>query len=218
VNAAPTANDDNFTVDEDGTLTVSAANGVLHNDTDGQGDPLSAVRKSNTAHGTLAFNADGSFTYTPDADFNGTDSFTYQASDGQANSGTATVTITVNPVNDAPSFTPGADVSVNVTTEPQAVSGWATGLSAGPADESGPGPSGQTLAFEVVDIASDNGSLFAEGGGPAIDANGNLTFTPAGVQGTATVTVRLKDGGGTANGGQDTSPAVTFKITIFGGP
>jgi len=72
-------------------------------------------------HGTLSLNADGSFSYSPAANFNGTDSFTYKASDGQAQSGVATVTITVTPVNDAPvaanddSYTTPEDTLLMVT-------------------------------------------------------------------------------------------------------
>ena len=77
--------------DEDTPLTVAAA-GVLGNDTDVDGDALTAVLVSGPANGTLTLNADGSFTYTPDANYNGTDSFTYKASDGTADSNVATVT------------------------------------------------------------------------------------------------------------------------------
>lgn len=66
------------------------------------GDSLSAVLVAGPSNGTLALGADGSFTYTPGADSHGTDSFTYRAADGNAESNLATVTITVNPVNDAP--------------------------------------------------------------------------------------------------------------------
>ena len=59
-----------------------AAAGVLGNDADPDGDPLTAVLVSGPSHGTLTLNANGSFTYTPNANFNGTDSFTYRASDG----------------------------------------------------------------------------------------------------------------------------------------
>ena len=79
------------------------AAGVLANDTDVDGDTLyRGARHRTPAHGTLALNADGSFTYTPAANYNGPDSFTYKANDGTADSNTATVTITVNAVNDAP--------------------------------------------------------------------------------------------------------------------
>src|SRR2546427_13175570 len=88
-------------MNEDTTLMVSAP-GVLGNDSDSDGDLLSAVLVSGPSHGTLILNADGSFRYSPAANYNGPDSFTYQASDGATNSGVVTVTLTVNPVNDAP--------------------------------------------------------------------------------------------------------------------
>ena len=77
------------------TLTVTAANGVLANDTNADGGALSAVLVSTTGNGSLTLNADGSFSYTPNAGFCGTDSFTYTATDGHATSAPATVTITV---------------------------------------------------------------------------------------------------------------------------
>jgi VCBS repeat-containing protein len=96
------AQNDAYSTNEDVTLTM-AAPGVLGNDSDPDGDPLSAILVSSPANGSLSLNADGSFTYTPNPNFNGTDSFTYQANDGSANSNIATVTITVSPVNNAPS-------------------------------------------------------------------------------------------------------------------
>jgi hypothetical protein len=71
---------------------------VLANDTDVEGNPLAAIVESSPAHGTVQVQPDGSFIYTPAADFNGTDSFKYKASDGAAQSNVATVTITVNAV------------------------------------------------------------------------------------------------------------------------
>ena len=101
VNAAPVAVADSYVVDEDATLTV-AADGVLANDTDREGDSLSAMLVDDVTNGTLSFLADGSFTYTPDADFSGADSFTYKANDGTDDGNTVTVDITVNPINDVP--------------------------------------------------------------------------------------------------------------------
>ena len=75
---------------------------ILVNDTDANGDPLTAVLVTGPAHGSLSLNANGTFTYTPHANFNGTDSFTYRVSDGKSLSDPATVTIAVIPVNDAP--------------------------------------------------------------------------------------------------------------------
>ena len=64
---------------------------------------------SPTNAAVFSFNSNGSFSYTPNLNFNGTDSFTYKATNGGRESNVATVTITVNPVNDAPSFTRGAN-------------------------------------------------------------------------------------------------------------
>ncbi|TET12955.1 MAG: tandem-95 repeat protein, partial [Dehalococcoidia bacterium] len=100
-NDAPVAVDDAYSVDEDDTLN-EAAPGVLGNDTDVDGDTLTAVLDTGVSDGTLTLNADGSFTYDPDADFHGSDSFTYHANDGTDDSNTATVTIIVTPMNDAP--------------------------------------------------------------------------------------------------------------------
>ena len=105
VNDAPVAVDDEYTVAEDTVLTV-AAPGVLENDYDVDGDVLNVALRTNVSHGVLVLLSDGSFTYTPDQDFFGTDSFTYTLlSHPQPDSGWtdwATVTITVTPVNDAP--------------------------------------------------------------------------------------------------------------------
>src|SRR5439155_10629535 len=101
VNDAPVAVNDSYTTAEDTTLNV-AAPGVLANDGDVDGDPLTAILISGPTHGTLTSNSDGSFTYTPALNYNGTDSFTYKANDGTADSGVATVTIAVTAVNDAP--------------------------------------------------------------------------------------------------------------------
>jgi VCBS repeat-containing protein len=92
---------DSFTTNEDTTLTVSAS-GVLANDTDADGDALTAGLNGSVSHGTLALAANGSFTYTPAANFNGADSFTYHANDGKSDSNITTVSITVTAVNDAP--------------------------------------------------------------------------------------------------------------------
>ena len=101
VNDAPVAVADSYSLSEDTSLTV-AAPGVLGNDTDVDGDALTAVLVTGPAHGTLTLNADGSFTYTPAADYNGPDSFTYKANDGAWTPRVPTVTLTVTAVNDAP--------------------------------------------------------------------------------------------------------------------
>jgi len=105
VNDTPVANPDVYNLFEDDSSTV-AAPGVLQNDTDGDDDVLTATLISSTLYGTLVFNQDGSFTYTPVLDFNGTDYFTYQANDGIADSNVTTVTLNVVPTADKPLANP----------------------------------------------------------------------------------------------------------------
>ncbi len=100
-NSPPTAVSDAYTVDEDTALMVPAA-GVLANDGDVDGDALTARLVTNVNHGSLMWHTNGSFSYTPDLNFYGTDSFTYRDCDGSDYSTTATVVITVEPVNDVP--------------------------------------------------------------------------------------------------------------------
>ena len=95
VNHPPVANNDSYAVNQDTVLSVSAP-GVLGNDTDVDGDALSAVLVSGPSHGSLVLHANGSFTYTPNPGFACVDSFQYKANDGTADSNVATVTITVN--------------------------------------------------------------------------------------------------------------------------
>jgi VCBS repeat-containing protein len=97
----PAVTNDAYTTAEDTPLVVGAP-GVLGNDTDAAGQPLTAKLVRGPRSGSLTLNADGSFRYTPNADLNGTDSFVYRANDGLADSLSATVTLTVTPVNDAP--------------------------------------------------------------------------------------------------------------------
>jgi large repetitive protein len=154
------------------------------------------------AHGTAAPTLGGAeLTYQPNADFCGNDSFTYSVNGGD----NATVSVSVSCVNDAPSFVPGADQIVAPGAGAQTVSGWATSISTGPANESG-----QTATFEVANSAN---ALFSVQ--PSISTAGTLTFTgAAAASGVATVTVTLRDNGGTALGGADASAAETFTITI----
>jgi VCBS repeat-containing protein len=102
-NIAPVAINDGYATDEDVPLVIQPVNGILANDSDANGHPLTAVLDSGPAHGSLTLNPDGSFTYLPEANFNGSDEFTYHASDGIDDSNIAVVTIIVNSVNDTPS-------------------------------------------------------------------------------------------------------------------
>ncbi|MCB9925288.1 MAG: DUF3105 domain-containing protein [Planctomycetaceae bacterium] len=94
-NGSPAATNDTFTVNENDVLTTAAVSGVLANDTDPEGNALTASLISQPSNGSVTFNNDGSFVYTPTTDFFGSDSFTYQASDGLATSNIASVSINV---------------------------------------------------------------------------------------------------------------------------
>ena len=96
-NRPPVARNDSYATPFDAGLLVSAANGVLANDRDPDGDALTALLIAGAPNGTLALNRNGSFRYTPNPGFSGNDSFTYRANDGTTTSNTATVTITVAP-------------------------------------------------------------------------------------------------------------------------
>jgi hypothetical protein len=203
---APVAEDDAYTTTQNTVLNV-AAPGVLDND---DGTALTVTPQAaapTTQGGTVTVNADGSFSYTPPAGFVSppADSFTYTATNS-AGSDTATVTISVTDINEAPSFTKGADQTVLEDAGPQTVDPWATAISPGPASEAG-----QTVTFNVTN--NSNPGLFSAG--PAISPTGALTYTPAAnANGTATITITLQDNGGTAGGGVDTSAAQTFVINV----
>jgi len=96
----PIAEDDFYSVNEDSILTINPT-GVLLNDTNIDSD-IFAIIQTNVGFGTLTLNLDGSFTYQPNQNFDSIDSFTYVATNGTHNSNNATVTLFVNPINDAP--------------------------------------------------------------------------------------------------------------------
>ena len=97
-NQAPVATDNNYSIEADGVLTV-AASGILADDTDANGDSLSAVLVGDVVNGVLSLSGDGAFTYQPNAGYVGTDTFTYLAIDGDLTSNLATVTIDVYAVS-----------------------------------------------------------------------------------------------------------------------
>ncbi|MFV2070224.1 MAG: Ig-like domain-containing protein, partial [Pirellulales bacterium] len=102
INDAPTVVNDVYDVDEDGQLVVTANLGVLANDFDPEGSSVFSTVVDVPARGSLVLNSSGSFTYTPNPDFSGPETFTYRASDGSSSSNPATVTINVAPQNDEP--------------------------------------------------------------------------------------------------------------------
>ncbi|MGF1523392.1 MAG: Ig-like domain-containing protein, partial [Leptolyngbyaceae cyanobacterium] len=169
VNEAPTAADDSFTIDEDATLSDS----VAANDVDPDGDALTFSVTSDVSNGELVFNADGSFDYTPAADFNGADSFTYEVTDGEFTA-TATADITINPVNDAPV----AQDDVAGTSENTATT---IDVLANDSDVDGD-------ALTVSAGTAGNGTT-------EVNADGTVTYTPdAGFSGTDSFTYEVSDG------------------------
>ena len=103
VNDNPIAVNENYSVDEDNTLTVNVVNGILANDSDAESATLTLQLVSDVSNGSLTLNDDGSFEYIPNVNFSGTDSFTYRVDDGNGGVETATATITVNEIaDDAP--------------------------------------------------------------------------------------------------------------------
>ena len=178
VNDAPVAANNSYSVNEDTTLTVNAVTGVLTNDTDVEGDPLTAVLVTGPSNGSLSLASNGSFVYTPSANFNGSDSFTYRANDGLANSNVATVTITVNAVNDAPvavnnSYSVNEDATLTVA---------AAGVLANDTDIDG------NPLTAVLVTGPSNGSL-------SLASNGSFVYTPsANFNGSDSFTYRANDG------------------------
>ncbi|HMP23286.1 MAG TPA: hypothetical protein PKC76_04105, partial [Saprospiraceae bacterium] len=159
-----------------------------------------------------ALDPDGTLRFTAAPDSNGRAELVIQLKDdgGTDNGGVDTslrqpLLIIVQPVNDAPNFTPGGDVVVLEDAGPQSLL-WATNISAGPPDEAA-----QMLTFVIESLSEP--SLFAEV--PQVSDDGTLRFTPASdAVGTAEITLFLQDDGGTENGGVNRSVNQTFTITL----
>jgi hypothetical protein len=185
VNDAPVANDDPALVAEDGTVAVP----VLANDDDADDDTLTVASVTQGAHGAVAINPDQTVSYTPAANYNGTDTFTYTVSDGNGGTATATVTVTIGSDNDAP--VAGADSAT--TPEDTAV----------------------TVTVLANDSDADNDTLdvvsVTQGtnGTVTLNADETVTYTPAlNFHGTDTFTYTVNDG----NGGSATA-TVTITVT-----
>jgi len=168
-NVAPEAADDVATVDEDGTILIDA----LANDADDNGDALTITAITVPANGTAVIEGN-QIRYTPEADFNGTDTISYTVTDGNGELDTAQVTVTVNAVNDAPvaiddTATTDEDVAVNVN------------VLGNDSDIDGD-------ALTVDSASAANGSV-------VIESDGSLTYTPdADFSGTDTISYTTSDG------------------------
>ncbi len=185
--ATPDAIDDSDITDENNSVTTT----VLDNDTDPDGDPLTVTGATDGVNGTTIVKQDGTISYTPDPEFNGTDTYTYTINDGNGGSDTATVTITVNPVNDAPdavdnNYSTAEDTPLNIP---------APGVLDNDTD-----PEGDSLTVDSF-TPPDNGSL-------TLNPDGSFDYTPEpNFNGTDTFEYTIDDG----NGGSDTA-TVTINV------
>jgi hypothetical protein len=197
-NVPPVAVDDGYSTNEGQTLNVNAAGGVLANDTDANGHPLTASLVTGVASGTLTLQTNGSFAYMPAPGFSGIVTFTYQASDGTASSNTATATITVNAVNDPPRAQPDSYTTAEDT--PLSVGG--NGVLGNDSD-----PEGAALTAEVVRNVPSGHQLF-------LNPTGAFGYTPDGdFNGTTTFTYRASDGAT-----QSEAATVTITVTAVNDP
>jgi len=155
-------------------------------------------------HGTLEGDMP-ELVYIPEKDYYGEDFFTYKSYDGFVNSNTATIKITIRPVNDPPIFIPGDSVTVIEDSGEHMTKNWASHIRPGPVNEI------QDIVFIV---SASNEELFSNI--PKISSDGNLSFTPAlNANGKTKVFVNLQDNGGIERGGIDTGQTFEFFINIY---
>ncbi|WP_170865132.1 Ig-like domain-containing protein, partial [Roseovarius marisflavi] len=169
VNDAPVAQDDSAVTAEDSNVQIA----VLDNDSDVDGDALS-VTQATAQHGTVLINADGTLSYSPDADFNGTDTISYTVSDGLGGSDTAEVTVNVGAVNDAPVAQDDSAVTAEDSNVQIAVLDNDSDVDGNP--------------LSVTQATALNGSV-------VINGDGTLSYTPkADFNGTDTISYTVSDG------------------------
>ena len=189
-NQVPVAVDDNVTLDEDvpytGTLTG--------NDTPSPDGGNVWSKTTDPQHGTVVVNPGGTFTYTPNPDYNGPDSFTYTITDANGDKSTATVTLTVRPVNDVPVATPDS----TTTPKDKPVSG-------NLASNDMPSPDGGNVWSKTTDPSH---------GTVVVNPDGTYTYTPnTGFTGTDTFTYTVTD-----KDGDKSTATVTIKVGDNGVP
>ena len=198
VNDPPVANPDNPTVAEDDPVGVTFD--VLANDTDADtGDTriVLSYNGSSAVNGTLTDNGGGRFTYIPDSDFTGTDAFTYVVADGSGATSSATATITVTPVQDAPAA--GNDAYITQQNTPLSIT--APGLLANDGDQDG-----NAITVQTTPISG------AVNGIVTLAVDGSFAYTPnGGFTGTDSFSYRIDDGTGRSADGVAT-------ITVTSGP
>ncbi len=170
--AGAVANNDSYTTSMNTTLTISASQGVMANDT---GNKYGAYVAQSTTSGSLSLNTNGSFTYTPNTGFVGSDSFTYQVYDGSTMSNTATVTITVTStatVANDDSYTTPANTALTISDSQGVLVN----------------DTGNNLRITHMPTYVSSGTLYLYG-------NGSFTYTPnAGFVGSDSFTYKAYDG------------------------
>ncbi|MFH1725440.1 MAG: Ig-like domain-containing protein [Elusimicrobiota bacterium] len=199
VNRGPTAVDDGYSTDEDVVLSVSVpAQVVLANDSDPDGEPLTAILVSDVSRGLLALNANGAFVYQPGPNLNGVDSFSYKVTDGELESDPASVTITVNSVNDQPTSEPPAPAATEYGAPMDLF------LSGSDVDDA-------VLTLQIV--SPPKGSLVdtvmsCQGG----QCTAKVTYDPAGFAGTDSFAFGFCDAGGLCSASREASIDVTIYV------
>lgn len=191
-NTAPEATADAYSVVVSNQLVASEATGVLQNDSDDDSDALTAVLKTDVEHGSLTLNSDGSFTYTPESSYAGSDSFSYVANDGSSDSNEVTVTISVVSETNAPvaendqyEIVEGSTLEIDVDS----------GVLANDSDGDGDTLSGQ------LESGPSNGTL-------TFNSDGSFTYVPdTGFYGSDSFIY-------TANDATQTSNTATVTITV----
>lgn len=199
-NTPPVATNDLYTTPTSTTLDVPQVHGVLANDSDADGDVLTAVLVADVFNGALTLNADGSFVYTPNTGFSGNDVFTYQANDGSGNSNTATVVISVDQSTPDPTNQPPVAVNDAYATS---LNVWMDVI--------------QTQGVLANDTDADGNNLMAVlvsnvyNGTLTLSTDGSFTYLPnTGFTGIDTFTYKANDGVADSN-------IATVTINVIGG-
>ncbi|QTA93453.1 immunoglobulin-like fold-containing [Desulfonema magnum] len=210
VNDFPSAHNGDLTTNEDISVSGRLIAGDVDSDTLTYHIPFPPENGSVTDLNKYT----GDFLYTPDPDFNGTDTFAFRVNDEESDSNTAIMTVTVMPVNDPPTFTKGENPVGDRKAGENTIQAWAADMRTGPGNESD-----QTLLG--FNVTTENEDIFESP--PEIDLDGTLRFTLASVSAPedpplVKVTATLTDNGGIDNGGENTSPPQTFVIIISDGP
>jgi ELWxxDGT repeat protein/VCBS repeat-containing protein len=224
--AAPTANPNTYSVNANNTLNVIPATGVLANDTDPEGDRLSASIVTGPTKGTLTLNSDGSFNYQPNANVTGIDTFVYKANDGLTDSNLATVTINVGATNNPPVVAvPGSQVVFRnidlVIASGISISDVDAGnntVRATLAATNGSLTLSTTTDLNVIDPDGDK-NIVVEGSIASINAAlTNLRYHPdTGFAGSDTIDITVNDKGSTGNTGPQ-SGSGTIAVNVTTGP